>query len=270
LPSPRTNWWIREFGPEDGAPIVLLHSIATNGSMWMPQVGPWAQRFRLLLVDLPGHGKTPPDSQLKTLDDYADRLMEIIPNQTQSPLTIVGLSLGGMIAQACALRHPRRLKALVIANTLAQSSAQAVEVWNARIKTAGAEGMRSQTADTLIRWFTPNFRSQNPLTLSWIQSMIESTSLEGYRQAAQAIQQLNHLERLSEIKCRTLVLTGTDDPVATPALARGMAERIPASSIQLVESAAHLSNIEQPVRFAEIVGAFLQDQPQGAAPGSMP
>lgn len=243
------------YGHEDSPPVVLLHSIATRGEIWMPQMGPWAERFQCLTIDLPGHGNSAPTA-VDSLEDYAEVVMAQVPFRRFS---IVGLSLGGMIAQACALRHPDRVRSIVIADSLARTPPAAAKLWDSRLIRASAEGMNTQTEDTLSRWLTASFRAENPLTTAWIRSLIEGTSLKGYASAIQSIQKLDYEEQLLNIGCPTLVITGSEDPVATPAVASSIASRIPGASLAIIPGAAHLSSVEQPVRFTEIVGKFLSE-----------
>ena len=119
--------------------------------------------------------------------------------------------------------------------------------------------MQSQLEETLSRWFTPSFRSQSPLMVDWIGSLIELTQVEGYRIAVQAIQRLDNFDRLSDIRCPAMIITGSDDIASTPDVARAMASKIPGAVDCILQSAAHLSNIEQPIRFSEAAGKFLNE-----------
>jgi 3-oxoadipate enol-lactonase len=250
----RLTWSHRTAGRPDAPPVVLLHAIATSSEMWLGQMDAWSQRYRCIAVDLPGHGQTPPDPQIESIDDYADALMRQIDDPRVS---IVGLSLGGMITQACAIRHADRVDRVVIANSLFQTPAVGVQAWQGRLHTAENEGMASQSADTLARWFTPSFRAANPQVIDHIRSLIESTDLEGYRTAVRAIQRLNYADALSTIRGPVLVVTGSEDPVATPAVATALAAKIPGAHLQVLVGAAHLSNIEKPHEFKELVADFL-------------
>jgi 3-oxoadipate enol-lactonase len=250
------GWSMQMFGDPHASPVLLIHSIATSSRIWLPQVGAWSRHLLCLAVDLPGHGQTAEDTAITSIDDYADTLMAQIGYRSVS---IVGLSLGGMIAQACALRYPERVGSVVIADSVSHTPPAAAEMWASRLNKASAEGMSSQSEDTLARWFTASFRAENPLTVAWIRSLIEDTRLGGYRSAVRAIQKLDYFDRLFQVRCPALIVTGSEDPVATPALATATASRIPGARVSILPGAAHLSNIEQPLRFTEAVGEFLYD-----------
>lgn len=251
-----SGWSMHRSGDPGASPVLLIHSIATSSRIWLPQVGAWSRHLLCLCVDLPGHGETAEDAGINSLDDYADALMAQIKYPSVS---IVGLSLGGMIAQACALKYPERVASVVIADSVSHTPPAAAQMWASRLNQALAEGMSSQAEGTLARWFTASFRAENPLTVAWIRSLIENTRLGGYRSAVSAIEKLDYLDRLADIRCPALVVTGSEDPVATPALANAIASRIIGARAIILSGAAHLSNIEQPLRFTETVGKFLCD-----------
>jgi pimeloyl-ACP methyl ester carboxylesterase len=117
--------------------------------------------------------------------------------------------------------------------------------------------MASQVESTLARWFTPAFQKSAPLTLDWVRQMIAGTSVEGFIQAARAIQRLNFLERLSALPMPVLVVAGEQDGAASPDVARTLCAHLPQPQLTLIKGAAHQASIEQPVAFSEAVGAFL-------------
>jgi len=184
-------------------------------------------------------------------------LRRLLDDEQAGSVAIVGLSLGGMIAQAFALRWPDRVRALVLANSMSRVAPPMRAAWLQRRQAARAQGMASQVWPTLQRWFRPEFVKTSPLMMQWVGSMIASVDVGGYLTAISAIQGLDYLDRLTEIRVPTLVVTGSDDVMVSPAVAAEMAARIPNGELQVIQSAAHLSNIEQSVVFTETVGAFL-------------
>ncbi|WP_431286453.1 alpha/beta fold hydrolase [Roseateles chitinivorans] len=109
----------------DTAPtLVLLHAICTSGALWTPQLDAWRPAFRLLCVDLPGHGESAPLAGDATLADVADALAATLDAHGESRVTLVGTSWGSMVAQAFALRHPSRTASLVLAHAGSTTSAE--------------------------------------------------------------------------------------------------------------------------------------------------
>ncbi|HSV84473.1 MAG TPA: alpha/beta fold hydrolase [Ramlibacter sp.] len=244
-------------GPVGAPVVVLLHPIATHGAIWAAQGPVWAAAFRVVTIDLPGHGGSAPLEQAApTLHDYAEAVRAVLDALEIELAAIVGLSLGGMVAQAFALAWPQCTRALVLAHTSAQTAPAVRDVWSGRLASFQEQGLEAQVAPTLERWFTRSFRAEAPSTVAWVAAQIRSTSDAGYAAAIRAIQQLDHLGRLGEISAPTLVVAGADDTAVPPAAARAMADAIPGARLFVLPQAAHLGNVEQPVAFTEAVGRF--------------
>lgn len=244
-------------GDPSKAPLVLLHSIATSSDIWTPLLPLLTQRFYVLRIDLPGHGRAPELASIVSMASYADYVDNVLIELRTQPAAMLGISLGGMVAQAYALAHPGLLRALVLANCGAVTPVPVRQAWQSRIDAVIDKGMFSQIEDTLARWFTPAFAQRSPLCLEWIGRLITTTSSTGYISAAKAIQQLDHLELLSEIDIPTLILAGDQDVAVPLAALELMSNIIPRATLQVLPGVAHLSAVEAPTVFAEAVEAFL-------------
>jgi 3-oxoadipate enol-lactonase len=251
-----TSW--HDVGPRDAPAVVLLHAIATDSDLWASQIPVWARFARILSVDLPGHGASAPRPQIDSLDQYAHALAELLASVAAEDVSIVGLSFGGMIGQAFALNYPQRVRSLVLSNTAARTSAEMKEVWTRRKGAAATQGMPAQVATTIERWFTPQFREKAPLHVERVANMIRRTTYEGYAAAIEAIRGLDLLDRLSSLEMPVLVVGGRQDTAVTPQVVATMAQRLPKARTLLLDEAAHLANIEQPIAFTETVGQFLR------------
>jgi 3-oxoadipate enol-lactonase len=250
---------VEQFGRAGDPPVLLLHSLATHGAMWSAQIPIWGRSFRVIVPDLPGHGSTPADPALHRFEDFAASVVRLLDSIAVERIAVVGLSLGGMIGQALALRYPDRVGALVLAHTFARVSGPMLPVWKERQATVELQGMEGQVLPTLERWFTPAFRAASPLTLAWIADMIRATQPAGYCAVAESIQHLDFLDRLTVIQQPTLVVAGSQDKGASPEVAAQMHARLPNGRLLILENAGHLGCVDQPVEFTERVGEFLFD-----------
>lgn len=253
-------------GPDAAPPLVLLHAIATSGELWAPQVAVWSAHFRLVRIDLPGHGASPAPAtaQEEGLLAYAMQVRRVLDQLGIERAGIVGLSLGGMVAQAFALAFPERAAALVLAHTGARTAPAVRELWARRLAQFEDAGLDAQVEPTLERWFTRDFAARSPVTLAWVARQIRATSPVGYAAAIRAIQGLDHAERLGEIRAPTMVVAGREDTAVPPAVGAALAEGVLGSRFVVLEDAAHLSSVQQPVAFTETVGAFLMEAVQDA------
>jgi len=253
----------RVYGDPHAEPVVLLHAIATDSQLWAPQLPFWSIAFKVITIDLPGHGQSPEVDGQPSLADYAGHVAAILDELEIVSASLVGLSFGGMVAQAFALRFPDRTRSLVLAHTSAHTKAAVRGIWDGRIQQFEQDGLIAQIPATLERWFTRSFTMASPLTLEWLAEMIQRTTDQGYVAAIRAIQNLDHLDRLPEIMAPTLVLAGEADSAVPPAVAALIADKLPRGRLVVLDNAAHLGNIEQPVLFTEVVGAFLNQWPIG-------
>lgn len=244
-------------GPRDAPAVLLLHALCTHSELWAPQRVVWKDRLRLISVDLPGHGKSPVLPHARTLDGIADEIVAVLDHLNLPQVAVVGLSLGGMLAQVLALRHSARVRSLVVAHAGARTDAAVRAIWDQRIEQFKSGSTADWCQSTLQRWFPRDFAERSPATLSWVGGLIRATQAEGYVNAIRAIQGLDTLDQLSAIQVPALVVAGQADAAVPPAVAQMLAERLPNARLQLLEDVGHLGNVQAPVLFTEVVGRFL-------------
>ena len=244
-------------GPE-GAPVVTLsHSLATDISMWDPQMDALRARYRVLRYETRGHGQTEAPSGGYTLEQLADDARALLAALGISRTHWVGLSMGGMIGQTLALGHPELFASLSLCDTSSRIPAEAKPLWSDRIKTAETQGMEPLVEPTLARWLTAPFRERRPDVVSQVATMIRTTPTKGYAGCCHAISALDLTDRISAIKLPTIVIVGEEDQGTPVAASRVMNERIKGSELVIIPSAAHLSNLEQPQMFTDALTGFL-------------
>ena len=243
-------------GPAGAPWLVLVHSLACDSGMWAPQVAAFAGAHRVLAYDVRGHGESdaPPDGY--SMDDLAADLDAILEDCRIDACDLVGLSMGGMIGQAFALRHGDRLRSLVLAGTAARWPAAAAPVWAERIATASQSGIEPMVEPALGRWFTPAFRARDGATVAAVAAMMRRTSRAGYVGCSTAIAAIDFTPQLARIGCPVHIVVGAEDPGTPPALSAEIHAKIPGSSLEKIPCAAHLVNLEQPEAFNASVARF--------------
>lgn len=236
--------------------VVLLHPVCVNRDIWRLQVPVWSQSFRLILIDLPGHGLSKAFGGQAAMADFAHGLALTLDRAGIGQVSLVGVSLGAMVAQAFALQFPERVRKLVLANAGAVTPEPVMQIWNARQRSYVELGSEQHVRSTIERWFDQDYRERAPLTVNWVESLVRSTSQEGYFEAVEAIKRLDHASRLRDISAPTLVIAGEKDAAVSPEICRKMADAIPNARFTVLP-AGHLSNIEAAAEFTEVVGQFL-------------
>ena len=244
-------------GPATAPVVTMSHSLATDLSMWDPTAPALTGRFRVLRYETRGHGQTEAPKGAYTLDQLADDALALLKALGIQKTHWVGLSMGGMIGQTLALKAPELFASLSLCDTSSRIPPEAKPLWDERIHTAETKGMEPLVEGTLNRWFTAPYKAKGGPVIETVAGMIRSTPPAGYIGCCQAISGLNLTDRIGAIKAPTLIIVGEDDQGTPVAASKVMNEKIPGSQLVILESAAHLSNMEQPEAFTNGLVGFL-------------
>jgi 3-oxoadipate enol-lactonase len=245
-------------GPVDGPWVVMSHSLACDHTMWDAQMDA-LRDFRVLRFDSRGHGASDAPEGAYTIEDLAGDVVGLLDALRIERCHFIGLSMGGMIGQQLALQVPGRIASLVLADTSSRYPASVLPVWEERIALVRAQGMAAIAASTLERWFTAQFRAEHPQDVARIGALIRATPVEGYIGCAPAVPRIDFTDRLGAVRCPTRVLVGAEDAGTPVAMAEEIARAIPGADLHILDSAAHLSNIEQAGRFNALLLDFLRN-----------
>jgi 3-oxoadipate enol-lactonase len=250
-------------GPVSAPVVTLSHSLATDLSMWDPQMKALTARYRVLRYDTRGHGGTDAPAGAYSLEQLAEDARALLRALGVNRTHWVGLSMGGMIGQTLALTAPDLFLSLVLCDTSSRIPAEAKPLWQERIKTAETQGMEPLVEPTLARWLTAPFREQRKEVVDRVRAMIRATNPRGYVGCCHAIAALDLTDRLSAIRLPTLIVVGEEDPGTPVAASRAIQAQIAGSQLEIIKSAAHLSNLEQPEAFTRAVTSFLSRLTEG-------
>jgi 3-oxoadipate enol-lactonase len=245
-------------GSESSPVITLSHSLATDSSMWEPQMEKLLRSYRILRYDTRGHGETDAPEGPYSLDMLAEDVLGLLQALGIRKTFFMGLSMGGMIGQVLALKTPSMLSGLILCDTSSRIPEETKPVWDERIEAVKKKGMGTQVEATIERWFTPRFRDEHREVVEKVSAMIRATNPRGYIGCAHAIRALDLTDRLSAIKLPTLIVVGEDDPGTPASASQTIHKRIKGSELVILKSAAHLSNIEQAEAFSTAVLNFLR------------
>jgi len=249
--------WYRWSGRTDGPILVLSHSLGTDSGLWEWQEETLGRKFRLLLYDHRGHGRSGAPPGEWTIDDFGRDTLALIDRVAGEPVHFCGVSLGGMVGLWLASHAPERLDRLVVADTSAfTEDPSLLRARLARLKDAGLDSIAD---DVLSRWFTAAFREAHPERVERFRTKLLATSLESYRATSEAVCGLDLRDRLPSIRTPTLVITGRHDEATPPAWGEAIASAVPGAGLVTLD-AAHLSNVEAAAAFDRAVRAFLLDQ----------
>ena len=241
----------------NGPWLTMSHSLACNLHMWDPQMPVLTGRFKVLRFDTRGHGQSSAPTGEYTLDQLADDVKGLFDALHIKETHWVGLSMGGMIGQAFALKYPGVFQSMVLADTASRRPPEAAQMWGDRIKIAREQGMEALVESTLERWFTEPYRKSRQDVMSRISNDIRSTPVAGCIGCCHAISRLDYLDRLKEIRIPALIMVGEHDHGTPPEAARVIQQNLPGSELKIIPSAAHISNVEQAQVFNDAMIGFL-------------
>jgi 3-oxoadipate enol-lactonase len=247
---------------KEGAPyITFVTGIANDHTVWDPQVQALGKEFRILRYDLRGHG----DSQATEGDYRMDLLVRDLAgllNELNIQKThLVGLGLGGAIAQTFAIENSHRVNALAPCCCRARMAPELAAMWRKLREAVARAGMEPIVEPTVQRWFSDQWKAANPQVLQNMRNMVRGTTTFGFLGVTAAFLSLDIEARLKDIKAPTLYVSGADDQFGgPPALMAELARRVPGAQHKSVPNAAHLANIQNPAGFNRILDDFLKRQ----------
>lgn len=242
-----------------GPPVLMLAGLASDRASWGPVVAPLAARFRLVLPDNRGCGRTPYDPPF-AFADFADDAVRLLDHLAIEVADIVGHSMGAMIAIGLAHRHPARARRLVLAAGGTAADLRAAAAF-AALAQARRDGLGDAAFLALFHpWlFAPAFFATpgpNAAAIAAALAYPYRQSPEGY--GAQIAAAAGHVvPPLGDIAHPALVLIGDDDLVSPPVRVREQLAALPNATFEVISNAGHALHWDQPYAFAGAVERFL-------------
>ncbi|HEV2705618.1 MAG TPA: alpha/beta fold hydrolase [Pyrinomonadaceae bacterium] len=244
----------------DSAPIVLLHGFPLNRAMWDAQAAALSRFYRFVAPDLRGHGETSVTEGAATMEEMARDLSALLDELGIGSVVLGGLSMGGYVAFAFYTLFPERVRALVLADTRAQSDNE--EGRRTREETAQralAEGMEFIAETMLPKLLAPTTPHEQPETAARVRQMILSMKPAGAAAALRGMAvRADQTALLQRIHVPTLIIVGDRDAVTPRADAEKMHASIAGSRLEVIEGAGHVSNMERPAEFNRALESFLR------------
>lgn len=251
----------------DTPPVVLLHGVGLDRTMW----GPVRERLeragrRTVALDLPGHGDEPPLREPQTLATFSRDVERRLPD---GPIHLVGFSLGALVAQHLARYAPDRIRSLACVNAVCRRTPAERDAVDARLRTASREFTESVEA-AIERWYPAGTRVPRA-DIDATRATLLANDVESYLYAYTVFVRGDAEigDELGAITAPTLAITGELDPASTPEMTRRIADAIPGADVVIVPGTRHMLPVEDPDAFVDALLAFLDSRtttpdPEGA------
>ena len=260
-----------------GDPLLLVMGLAADSAAWLFQVPDFARHYRTIVFDNRGVGRSAKPPGPYTIHEMADDSAGLLDVLGITRAHVVGVSMGGMIAQELALRHPDRVRGLVLACTYPEPDAEverqrqfSMAQFGATVAADGEMRIDLTALDPMLffqhllpRVFNQAFIDQElPKLMQLFSGALQyGFSMEAILGQVAAVMGHRATDRLHQIKARTLVITGDADLLIPPANSRVLAEHIPNARLVTIPGGSHGFNFETPERFNREVLAFLAGVP---------
>jgi 3-oxoadipate enol-lactonase len=243
-------------GDPGGRPLVFLNSLGTDLRVWdavLPHLPPG---LRVIRHDKRGHGLSDTPARPWRIDDFADDLAGMLDAIGVTAAAVVGLSVGGLIAQALAARRADLVRVLILSGTAPRIGTP--ELWNDRIRRVETQGIAAIADGILERWFSAGYRTADPAFALWRNMLIRSPA-DGYTATCAAIRDADLTEGTRRLRLPTLAMVGDADGSTPPEIVRATAALIPGARFEVIDGAGHLPGVERPERVARLIGDFLTE-----------
>jgi 3-oxoadipate enol-lactonase len=230
-------------------PLLFIHGNGGDTTNWAPQLERFSAKHRVIALDLRGFGRSDRTLGDISLRDYAEDVEAIMAKLGVSGCVVVGLSLGGMVAQELALLAPRRVAGLLLADSASGVDEEMRGMLQNAARFALEGGMEPMAEAYLGALFSPKTLSDNQAAVRHFMDQFTTGDPLQHYLANLAVREMNLVPRLKKIKVPTVVLCGEHDQILPPALSEQTHRAIAGSKLVIVPDAAHVSNLEQPERF---------------------
>ncbi|MEV6650227.1 alpha/beta fold hydrolase [Streptomyces sp. NPDC051219] len=254
----------RTFGYDDtgrgdarsGPPLVLVHGHPFDRTMWIPQLAAFGETHRVITPDLRGYGASTVEPGVTPLSAFAADTAALLDHLGVERFVLGGLSMGGQIVMECYRLFPERISGLILADTFPAAETEVGKA--ARYEMADRllrDGMRGYADEVLHKMVAPD---ADPETAAHVHRMMCGTDPEGAAAALRGrAERPDYRELLTRVTVPALVVVGRDDEYTPVAEAEAMHAAIPDSTLCVVESAAHMPNLERPAEFNAALRDYL-------------
>ena len=248
-------------GPEDGAPVVLAGSPGTDLRVWDALLPHLPVGLRVLRYDGRGHGLSDAPAGPYPMGELVADLAGLMDHLGMRGALVVGLSIGGVVAQGLAAERPDLARALVLVCTAAKIGTP--ETWEARSEAVRRDGIEGIADGVLERWFSRRFRADRADEVAGWRHMLARTPAEGYIGACAALAETDLRLSTASLRQPVLAVAGSEDGATPPDLVRETAESVAGARFALLRGAGHLPPVEQPEALARLIAGFLEEQGLG-------
>ncbi len=260
----QVDLFYQRVGPARPPSLVLIMGWGGDHTAWALQMAAFAAEFDVIALDNRGAGQSDAPDTHYTIAGMAEDVADLMDELGVRSAHVAGASMGGMIAQELALRHPDRVQSLQLHCTTPH-----VDLWGRLVIDNFVRAKARYNVEEFTLFALPwllcrkTFAERRDFVELWIQRALEypfPTSLVGLSRQGEAIRGHDTRDRLASLRMPTLITTGTEDILVSPSAADELHALIPGSELARIPDAGHVHFIEQALTFTELCLGFLRKQ----------
>ena len=244
-------------GPRNAPALVLINSLGTDFRIWDDVAWSLTGRYRVVRSDKRGHGLSEIRTGPTTMVDFATDLAALLDRLQIGRAHVVGVSIGGLIAQELYRVRQDLVASLILSDTAHRIGT--LESWNARISKVEVGGIEAIADGIMQVWFSRSYQAKCLEAVAGWRAMLTRTPLDGYLMACRAIRDADLTEHAKKIKVPTLCVVGDEDGSTPVALVRELSSLVPGARFDVVVGAGHLPCIEKPDVLCGLIDAHVKE-----------
>lgn len=244
-------------GPRGGVPLLFLHALGLDLSVWEQQIHAFARDRDVIAIDLPGHGRSPHGQDAPSFAGFAEALVALLGALRTGPVDVVGISVGGMIAQTLAVTSPTQVRSLTLVATSCTFSDAVRQLLRQRAETVRTIGMEGIAPLHLARWFPAEFLAARPEIGDRLGKLLLRNDPAFHAQLWDMVAGLSLEQAIASLPHPTLVVAGADDASAPPAAGQLIVDRMAHARLAVVPACGHFPPLEHPDAFNALLRDFL-------------
>jgi 3-oxoadipate enol-lactonase len=239
------------------AAFVFINSLGTDFRIWNEVVEKIKEYGDILLFDKRGHGLSDVVENTNELNDFADDVIALLEHLSLNKCIMIGLSVGGMIAQILANRVPDKIGKLIFCDT--RHKIGNAQIWNDRINAVKQKGLSAISDGVMQRWFSEKFRNKNAIKVAGYKNMLERSPVLGYIQTCEAIRDADLTELAKQITIPSLCIVGSEDKSTLPEEVKNLADLIKGSKYEVIEGSGHIPCVDNPEVLSKLIIEFIKE-----------
>lgn len=250
-------------GPNDAPVLVLNNGLIMNAATsWVFQTKALSEKYRLLLYDCRGQGQSDHPDEPYTMELHADDLADLLEELSISTAHIAGISYGGEVAQAFALKYPQKTSSLIVIDTVSEIGPELFLIIQSWVDALRNEDPL-QFFHASVPWnFSPEFIRKNSALLEDARKRYGDLNFPAVIRLCESFFEVDFTDRLTEITQPTCIIVGEKDLIKGPEYAEIIKKAIPHAEYRIIKDAGHASCWEDPDTFNTIILDFLDRQEQ--------